>query len=47
MSEPIEPADAGDHVEDIDVEAVPEPDAPEEGVIDLGDDYTEGPDSDG
>jgi len=29
-------------VQEIEVESVPEPDAPEEGVIDPDDDYTEG-----
>ena len=37
MSEPTEPG-----VEEFDVDEVPEPDAPEEGVIDPDDDYTEG-----
>ena len=41
MTEPIEPG-----VEDIDVPDVPEPESPEEGVIDPADTYTEGVDAD-
>jgi hypothetical protein len=39
MSEPQEP-----DVEEIDVDPVPEPDTPDEGVIDPDDDYREGDD---